>query len=88
MESASVVSAVSQTLPPVGSTSVFSLGALVDDKYDRGIALMYRLEFDKAEEQFRSIIQVDTANPAGYFALAALSWWRYSQNFEIGRAHV
>ncbi|MFA6435421.1 MAG: hypothetical protein WCW52_12080 [Elusimicrobiales bacterium] len=65
------------------STSVFSLGALVDEKYDRGIALMYRLEFDKAEENFREIIQVDTANPAGYFALAALSWWRYSQNFDV-----
>lgn len=65
------------------STAAFSLGPLVDEKYDRGIALMYRLEFDKAEEQFRDIIRVDTANPAGYFALAALSWWRYSQNFDV-----
>ncbi len=81
--SASGVSAIPQTPAPAFSTSVFSLGALVDEKYDRGIALMYRLEFDKAEEQFRSIIQVDTADPAGYFALAALSWWRYSQNFDV-----
>ena len=66
-----------------GTTSAFSLGLLVDEKYDRGIALMYRLEFDKAEEQFRQIIQADTAAPAGYFALAALSWWRYSQNFDV-----
>jgi len=72
------------TLSPAAvSTSVFSLGPLVDAKYDRGIALMYRLEFDKAEEQFKDIIRVDTANPAGYFALAALSWWRYSQNFDV-----
>jgi len=69
--------------PAAVSTSVFSLGAMADEKYDRGIALMYRLEFDKAEEQFREIIKVDTANPAGYFALAALSWWRYSQNFDV-----
>ena len=69
--------------PAAVSTSVFSLGPIVDEKYDRGIALMYRLEFDKAEEQFKEIINVDTANPAGYFALAALSWWRYSQNFDV-----
>ncbi len=65
------------------STSAFSLGPLADEKYDRGIAFMYRLEFDKAGEQFGDIIRVDTSNPAGYFALAALSWWRYSQNFDV-----
>lgn len=69
--------------PAAVSTSVFSLGPLVDEKYDKGIALMYRLEFDKAAGQFNEIIAVDTANPAGYFALAALSWWRYSQNFDV-----
>ena len=69
--------------PAAVSTPIFSLGTMVDEKYDRGIAMMYRLEFDKAEEQFREIIQVDTADPAGYFALAALSWWRYSQNFDV-----
>ena len=60
----------------------FSLGAAVDERLDKGIALMYRLEFDKAEAEFRGIIELDTANPAGYFALASLSWWRYSQNFD------
>ncbi|OGS28680.1 MAG: hypothetical protein A2218_09910 [Elusimicrobia bacterium RIFOXYA2_FULL_53_38] len=70
-------------LPAAVSTSIFSLGPLVDEKYDRGIALMYRLEFDKAQEQFQDIIKADTSNPAGYFALAALSWWRYSQNFDV-----
>jgi len=70
-------------LPPAVSTSIFSLGPLVDERYDRGIALMYRLEFDKAQEQFQDIIKADTSNPAGYFALAALSWWRYSQNFDV-----
>lgn len=74
---AEVSSAAAAVLPP------FSLGAAVDEKYDRGIALMYRLEFDKAEAEFRSIVALDTASPAGYFALAALSWWRYSQNFDV-----
>jgi tetratricopeptide (TPR) repeat protein len=74
---------LSALLAPYISTSVFSLGPLVDEKYDRGIALMYRLEFDEAEAQFNEIIKVDTSSPAGYFALAALSWWRYSQNFDV-----
>ena len=68
---------------PVTVVSTFSLGPVIDDKYDRGIALMYRLEFDKAEAEFNDIIKADTSNPAGYFALAALSWWRYSQNFDV-----
>jgi len=69
--------------PAAVSTSIFTLGPLVDEKYDRGIALLYRLEFDNAQEQFQDIIKADTSNPAGYFALAALSWWRYSQNFDV-----
>lgn len=74
---AAVSSAAAAVLPP------FTLGADVDQRYDKGIALMYRLEFDKAEAEFRSIIALDTGNPAGYFALGALSWWRYSQNFDV-----
>ncbi|MBI4802799.1 MAG: hypothetical protein HY796_09790 [Elusimicrobia bacterium] len=74
---AGATSVSAAALPP------FSLGAAVDERYDRGIACMYRLEFDKAELEFRGIIELDTASPAGYFALAALSWWRYSQNFDV-----
>ncbi len=69
-------------IPGVSST-VFTLGELADAKYDRGIALMYRLRFDEAEEEFKDIIRADTSSPAGYFALAALSWWRCSQNFDV-----
>ena len=65
------------------STRPFTLSAGADERYDLGIAYMYRLEFDKAEEQFRQITQLAPESPAGYFALAALSWWRYSQNFDV-----
>ena len=78
--------ATSGGLPAIASAAAlapFSLGAAVDERYDRGIAAMYRLEFDKAESEFRDIIRLDTANPAGYFALAALSWWKYSQSFDV-----
>lgn len=63
--------------------SEFSLGKEIDEKYDRGISDMYRLEFDKAEAEFKEVIRISSGDPAGYFALSALSWWRYSQNFDI-----
>lgn len=65
------------------STRPFTLSRGADERYDRGIAQMYRLEFDKAEAEFREIIRLSPEDPAGYFALAALAWWRYSQNFDV-----
>ena len=65
------------------STRPFTLNLKADERYDIGIALMYRLEFDRAEAEFREITVLDPESPAGYCALAALSWWRYSQNFDM-----
>lgn len=65
------------------STRPFALSPGADERYDRGIAQMYRLEFDKAEAEFKEIVAASPEDPAGYFALAALAWWRYSQNFDI-----
>lgn len=65
------------------STRPFTLSPGADYRYDRGIAYMYRLEFDKAQREFEDIVRIDSSSPAGYFALAALSWWRYSQNFDV-----
>ncbi|HCC48864.1 MAG TPA: hypothetical protein DEQ38_12220 [Elusimicrobia bacterium] len=65
------------------STRPFTLSRGADERYDRGIALMYRLEFDRSEKEFREIIAASPEDPAGYFALAALAWWRYSQNFDM-----
>jgi len=68
------------------STRPFTLSPGADERYDEGIALMYRLEFDKAGEKFREITVLDPESPAGYCALAALSWWRYSQDFDMKSA--
>lgn len=65
------------------STRPFTLSPGADERYDRGIARMYRLEFDQAETEFREIVRLSPESPSGYFALAALSWWRYSQNFDM-----
>ncbi|MEW5906000.1 MAG: hypothetical protein AB1734_04360 [Elusimicrobiota bacterium] len=63
--------------------AAFTLGAELDAAYDRGIALMYRLEFDAAEEVFQEVIDVSSSHPAGYFAMTALYWWRAAQNFDV-----
>ncbi len=65
------------------STRPFTLSPGADERYDRGIALMYRLEFDRAQREFEEIVRLSPESPAGYFALAALAWWRYSQNFDV-----
>jgi len=65
------------------SPAALTLGPEIDAKYDKGIALMYRLEFDKAEAEFRDIVRLSSSSPAGYFALSALSWWRSAQNFDV-----
>jgi len=42
----------------------------------RGIAKVYNLEFEKAEEEFVRLTQMQPAHPAGYFFLAMVDWWR------------
>ena len=46
------------------STRPFTLSPGADERYDRGIARMYRLEFDKAEEDFKEIVRLSPASPA------------------------
>ena len=65
------------------STRPFVLSPGADARYDRAIAYMYRLEFDRAEAEVKEIVLLDPDSPAGYFALAALAWWRYSQDFDM-----
>jgi hypothetical protein len=62
---------------------LFTLGPEIDAAYEKGIALMYRLEFDAAEEVFQDVINVSSSHPAGYFAMTALYWWRAAQNFDV-----
>jgi tetratricopeptide (TPR) repeat protein len=42
----------------------------------RGIDNVYNLEFEKAEEQFSSLIALQPRHPAGYFFRAMITWWR------------
>ena len=47
-----------------------------------GIDLIYHLKFDSAESKFREIINSDRRNPAGYFFLAMIDWWKINLNKE------
>ena len=47
-----------------------------ETKIQQGIEYVYNLEFEKAEKQFREIIQAQPQNPAGHFFLAMVTWWK------------
>jgi tetratricopeptide (TPR) repeat protein len=47
-----------------------------DAKTKRGIELIYNLEFELAEQEFREIIRSQPKDPAGHFFLAMVTWWR------------
>ncbi|MEO8166931.1 MAG: tetratricopeptide repeat protein [bacterium] len=45
-------------------------------KIQQGIEYVYNLEFEKAEKQFRDVIQAQPQNPSGHFFLAMVTWWK------------
>lgn len=53
-----------------------------DEKIKSGIDYIYHLKFDSAEIKFREIISSDSRNPAGYFFLAMVDWWKININRE------
>lgn len=47
-----------------------------DQAIQRGIAFTYNLEFEKAQTEFRTVLQAKPDHPAGKFFLAMVEWWR------------
>ena len=47
-----------------------------DAKTKRGIEYVYNLEFENADKVFNELVQARPKNPAGYFFLAMVDWWR------------
>jgi len=75
-----------QFVPPsCEGVKPFTLGTEIDSRWLAGIDNMYRLKFLKANENFKALMLSDPASPAGYLALAALSWWQFSQNYDLTR---
>ena len=47
-----------------------------DEAARRGIARVYNLEFAPAEAEFRAMTAMRPGDPAGYFFVAMVRWWR------------
>ena len=61
----------------------FSLGPDIDRQWIAGTKLMYSLDLSGANREFRQLIVSSPTHPAGYLALAALEWWKFSQNYDM-----
>lgn len=66
-----------------------ALRAQTDAAFDSvarlGIERVYNLEFERAEEDFRILVRMRPAHPAGHFFLAMVDWWRILINLEDER---
>ncbi len=54
----------------------------IDPKVQRGIELLYNLEFEGAEREFADIVRLRPDHPVGYFFRAMAQWWRILSNFD------
>ena len=59
--------------------------AVFDSVARGGIDRVYNLEFERAEEDFRQLIRMRPAHPAGHFFMAMVDWWRILINLEDER---
>lgn len=59
---------------------VFVSAQSADERINRGIDYVYKLEYDSANVIFQSFIDNDPKDPTGYFFQAMTEWWRIYQN--------
>lgn len=53
-----------------------------DEIIKKGIDYIYHIKFDSAEAVFTELIKSEPSNPAGYFFMAMVDWWRINLNKE------
>ena len=53
-----------------------------DEKISKGIDYIYHIKFDSAQMVFNEIVATNPKDPAGYFFLAMVDWWRINLNKE------
>ena len=53
-----------------------------EEKILKGIDYIYHIKFDSADYIFNEITASEPANPAGYFFLAMIDWWKINLNKE------
>jgi tetratricopeptide (TPR) repeat protein len=56
--------------------------SLVDVLAHGGIDQVYNLEFEAADRTFQEMVRLRPSNPAGYFFLAMVDWWRIMIDLE------
>ena len=59
---------------------VFITAQTADERLNRGMDYVYKLEFDSANSVFQTFIESDPKDPTGYFFQAMTEWWRIYQN--------
>ena len=50
--------------------------SLYDAAVQRGIGFVYNLEFEKAEQEFTTLVALRPGHPAGWFFRAMVIWWK------------
>ncbi|MDZ4710952.1 MAG: hypothetical protein SGI89_01345 [bacterium] len=60
--------------------SGISFSQTTEEKINKGIEFIYHLKFDSAQAEFGGVINSEPDNPAGYFFLAMIDWWRINLN--------
>lgn len=53
-----------------------------DEIIKKGIDYIYHIKFDSSEAVFTELIKSEPSNPAGYFFMAMVDWWRINLNKE------
>ncbi|MEP7145592.1 MAG: hypothetical protein ABI792_01145 [bacterium] len=53
-----------------------------EEKFSKGIGFIYHIRFDSAKIIIDEVIRSDPKNPAGYFFLSMIDWWRINLNKE------
>ena len=53
-----------------------------DEKILKGIDYIYHIKFDSANIIFNEFVQTNPKDPAGYFFLAMIDWWKINLNKE------
>jgi tetratricopeptide (TPR) repeat protein len=61
----------------------FTMGPEIDSAWLAGLNYMYQLQYDKAAEQFKNLTLTHPDQPAGDLAMTGLTWWKYSQDYDI-----
>lgn len=53
-----------------------TLDKATEERIQRGIHFIYDIEFEKADQEFKHVIDAYPVHPVGYFFTAMTQWWR------------